>query len=105
MKTKSGHELISEKDKKYIIEAANKTWMYFKDFMNEDSNYLAPDNYQEDRKEKVTPRTSSTNIGLGLLSVMSAYDMGFIEEKEAIELIEKCILTINKLVKWKRTFV
>ena len=63
---------------------AAKTWKYFADFMNEESNYLAPDNYQEDRAEQVTPRTSSTNIGLGLLSTISAYDLGLIKLEEAL---------------------
>lgn len=36
-----------------------------------------PDNYQEDRRNIVVNRTSSTNIGLSLLAVIASYDMGF----------------------------
>jgi len=93
-------EKISDTDKQYIMEVANRTWMFFADFMTEESNYLAPDNYQESRAEKVTPRTSSTNIGLGLLAAQSAYDLGIIELDEAIDYIEKCICTVTKLQKW-----
>ena len=40
-------------------------------------SYLIPDNYQEGRKPLVVPRTSSTNIGLSMLAVISSYDLGF----------------------------
>ena len=45
--------------------------------INEKNNYLPPDNYQDDRAPKTVARTSSTNIGLGMLSVISSYDMKF----------------------------
>ena len=59
-----------------------------------------PDNYQEDRREKTVNRTSSTNIGLELLAFISAYDLGFINQKQAIDYITKVIETINRLAKW-----
>ena len=52
------------KDKKYILEIGKKTWDFFKENINEKSNFLPPDNYQENRKEKLALRTSPTNIGL-----------------------------------------
>lgn len=61
------HEL-NEKDKKYILEIGKKTWNFFKENINEKSNFLPPDNYQENRKEKLALRTSPTNIGLRTIS-------------------------------------
>lgn len=58
------YETLKLDEKKYILALGEKTWKYFSDFMNEENNYLPPDNYQEDRKEKIVNRTSSTNIGL-----------------------------------------
>ena len=46
-------EKISAKEKEYLIEIGKKTWQYFKDNINEENNFLAPDNYQEDRVNKV----------------------------------------------------
>ena len=68
---------ISEDDKKYLKDIAQKTWQFFKDYITEENNYLMPDNYQEDRRNILVNRTSSTNIGLSLLAVISSYDMGF----------------------------
>ena len=91
---------IPSRDKKYLIEIGNKTWKYFEDNINEYNNFLPPDNHQESRKQKVAIRTSPTNIGLGLLAVTSAYDLGYIDEDKCIDLIEKMLFTIEKLPKW-----
>lgn len=91
---------ISSRDKKYLIEIGNKTWKYFEDNINEYNNFLPPDNYQESRRQKVANRTSPTNIGLGLLAIVSAYDLNYIDEDKCIELIEKMLFTIEKLPKW-----
>lgn len=57
-------DCINKQDIDYCIEIARRTWQFFKDNINELNNFLPPDNYQEDRKEKVAYRTSPTNIGL-----------------------------------------
>ena len=91
---------LKEKDKQYLLEIGKKTWQYFKDNLKENTNFLPPDNYQEDRKPKVVSRTSSTNIGLALLSVVSSYDLGYENLKDTIERLEKMLQTILNLPKW-----
>ena len=46
-------DMISKNDKDYLIDIARKTWQFFKDYMNEENNFLPPDNYQEDRTLKI----------------------------------------------------
>ncbi len=92
-------EKLSKDEKEYILEIAQKTWEYFKDFLTKENNYLITDNYQEDRITKIVKRTSSTNIGLSLLAVISAIDLKFISKEEGIELLEKIIDTIMSLQK------
>ena len=60
------NEKLNKEDRKYLNEIGKKTWKFFKENINETNNFLPPDNYQEDRKEKVASRTSPTNIGLRL---------------------------------------
>ena len=93
-------EQISDNEKKYLLDIGYKTWLYFKDNIIEKSHFLPPDNYQEDRKPKVVMRTSSTNIGLGLLAVMSSYDLGYEDFNSTIELLYKMINSIENLAKW-----
>ena len=91
---------IETEDKKYLESIGAKTWEFFENNINKENNYLIIDNYQEDRSKKVVNRTSSTNIGLELLSVVSAYDLGYINYKYAIKLITQIIHTVNNLSKW-----
>ena len=91
---------LNKEEKEYVLEIGKRTWKYFETYLTEENNYLIPDNYQEDRKEKIVPRTSSTNIGLSLLAVISAYDLGYINLDKAIDLLSKILHTIESLVKW-----
>lgn len=90
----------NREDKKYLDDVGRRTWQFFEDFVNEENNYLMIDNYQEDREKKIVNRTSSTNIGLEILAVMSAYDLGYINYKKCIDYIRKIIDTVNNLSKW-----
>ena len=89
---------VDERD--YVLKIAKDTWQFFKDILIQANNYLPPDNYQEDRKEIIVDRTSSTNIGLGLLAVVSSYDLGFENLTDTIQLLDNMISTIEKLSKW-----
>lgn len=91
---------ISKNEMSYITEVAKRTWNFFETYLTEENNYLPPDNYQEVRIPEVVDRTSSTNIGLALISIISAYDLGFIEIQKCLRLLNKMILTIKKLPKW-----
>jgi cyclic beta-1,2-glucan synthetase len=57
---------------------ARRTWLYFERFVGPADNWLPPDHFQEAPRGIVAHRTSPTNIGLGLLSTLAAYDMGYI---------------------------
>ena len=91
---------LDNKQKEYILEVAKNTFMFFKDNLTKENNYLIPDNYQEDRKQKYIDRTSSTNIGLSILAVISGIDLEFITKEEGLELIKNIIETIDSLEKW-----
>ncbi len=93
-------KIITEKNRKFILDAGRDTWQFFEDFINEENNFLMPDNYQEDRNKKIVNRTSSTNIGLELLAVISAYDLDFINFKKTIEYLNKILGVIAGLSKW-----
>lgn len=93
-------EEITEKEENYIIKVAKRTWDFFEDYLTQENNYLIIDNYQEGRVPQTVSRTSSTNIGLSLLAVISSYDMVFISKNKTIETLERIIDTIESLPKW-----
>lgn len=97
---KKSIEKLNKEEQEYIRKIAEKTWKFFAEYMNKENNYLPPDNYQESRREKTVHRTSSTNIGLGLLTIISAYDLKFITLEKALSCLENVMDTIQTLEKW-----
>ena len=58
---------------------------------------LPPDNFQEDPSPVLAHRTSPTNLGLYLLSTVSARDFGWIGTIEAVERLEATLETMGQL--------
>ena len=76
---------------------ARRTWRYFDDFLDEDNRFLIPDNFQEAPFRGLARRTSPTNIGLGLLAVQTAVDMGFLGRGEALARLEGAFDTLDAM--------
>lgn len=91
---------VTEKDADELGKIARKTWRYFEEFAGSENNDLAPDNYQQEPYRGIAARTSPTNIGLGLLAVLTARDMGYIGNIEMIDHMSRTISTIETLSKW-----
>jgi len=90
---------VSEPDRRLLRLLAQKTWRFFDEFVTAADHHLPPDNYQEDPRGVLAHRTSPTNMGLYLLSVVSARDFGFIALREVRERLERSLSTLEKLDK------
>jgi cellobiose phosphorylase len=92
---------LTKEDLRVVRRNARKTWSFFEDFVTVLDNYLPPDNYQLNPPNGIAHRTSPTNIGLLLLSILAARDLGYLSCSDMVERISKTIKTIDKLDKWK----
>lgn len=97
---KSDTQNLNTDQKRELFELAARTWKYFSNLLNEENNYLIPDNYQFNRASRVDDKTSPTNIGFSLVSIVSAAEFDLISKNEAIKLIGNILKTVNKLEKW-----
>lgn len=88
---------IEDGQRRRLRRLARKTWRFFDTFVTATDNWLPPDNYQEDPRGIVAHRTSPTNIGLYLLSAVSARDLGFITARELVERLENTLSTLSRL--------
>ena len=91
---------LNDSEKEEIKEIAERTWKYFEELLVEEYNYLIPDNYQFNREKKVDYKTSPTNIGFSLVSIVSAYELELISSKRAVNLIVNVIRNVEALPKW-----
>lgn len=92
---------LSSKDEKKLRSIARRTWLYYATFVNAQNNYLPPDNFQEDPEPLVAQRTSPTNIGVYLLSIIAARDFGWIGFEETITRIECTLRSLTKMEKFR----
>jgi cyclic beta-1,2-glucan synthetase len=80
---------------------ARRTWRFFETFVGAEDHMLAPDNFQEKPKPVVAHRTSPTNLGLYLLSVVAARDFGWLGTLETVERLEATLETMNGLERFR----
>ena len=91
----------SPDDRKCLRLVARRTWWFFETFVTPGENMLPPDNFQEDPRPLVAHRTSPTNIGLYLLSVVSAREFGWLGLQDAVGKIEATLATVKRLEKYR----
>ncbi|MCL5674950.1 MAG: cyclic beta 1-2 glucan synthetase [Candidatus Omnitrophica bacterium] len=88
----------------FLHKLARKTWRYFEDFVSEEDNWLPPDNYQEYPDPKIAHRTSPTNIGIYLVSNLSAFDFGYLSTQKFLSGIEETFRTMGKMERFRGHF-
>ena len=89
--------VMTGEDLRFARLLARRTWRFFETFVGPEDNWLPPDNFQEDPKPMVAHRTSPTNIGMLLLSTLTAHDFGYIGTFEFVERHEPTFTTLEKL--------
>jgi cyclic beta-1,2-glucan synthetase len=95
---------LSEDDVHTLRLTARRTWRFFEAFVGPDDHVLPPDNFQEEPTPVVAHRTSPTNLGLYLLSIIAAHDFGWIGTVAAIERLEATLGTMNGLERFRGHF-
>lgn len=92
---------LSPAERAELLHYAKDTWRYFDDYLTAEDNFLPPDNVQFQPPGGAAHRSSPTNIGLALLSVLAAMDLDFIDEKAGLARIRGCLATVERMEKWR----
>jgi cyclic beta-1,2-glucan synthetase len=94
-------QALSSRYERESRRVARRIWRFFDTFAEREDNWLPPDNFQEDPLPMVAHRTSPTNIGLHLLSTVSAHDFGYTGTLEVGERLSLTFTTLKKLQKFR----
>ena len=100
----AGRLAVTEADARALRLVARRTWRYFETFVTADDQMLPPDNFQEDPRPVLAHRTSPTNLGLYLLSAVSARDFGWLGTLTFVERVEATLATMNRLQRFRGHF-
>ncbi len=99
--TRSQKQKLPERDLRLLRRIARRTWRYFEDFVGEETSWLPPDNYQVSHQDQLAMRTSPTNIGLWLLTAVSAHDFGYLTPDQVIDRLGNTLTTLGKLERYE----
>ena len=91
---------ISERDRETVRSFTAAAWRYYEGTVTEEEHHLPPDNRQETPVMRTARRTSPTNIGLYLVSVMAARDLGLIGAEEMLDRLSATLKTVAALPKY-----
>ncbi|MCK6370085.1 MAG: glycosyl transferase, partial [Gammaproteobacteria bacterium] len=95
---------LSAGDAHALRLCARRTWRFFETFVTAEDHMLPPDNFQEDPSPVLAHRTSPTNLGLYLLSIVSARDFGWIGTIEALDRLDATLETMTRLQRFRGHF-
>ncbi len=94
-------QLLTSDERGLLRAIARKTWRYFEVFMGPEDHGLPPDNFQELPAPMVAHRTSPTNIAMGMLSTLAAYDLGYLPTGALVERLEALLGTTESLERYE----
>lgn len=92
---------LDEASRLFLRRAARRGWMFFETFARPEDNWLPPDNHQEEPVEATAHRTSPTNIGMMVLSALSAWRLGHIGTTDLIERMRALFGSIDRMERWQ----
>lgn len=96
----AGKERIGASDNTLVRNVALRTWRFFREFSNEEENWLIPDIVRE-KPPLIAHHVSPTNLGLLLNSRLAAHDLGFLSLSEFIRDTERTLATIERMPKFR----
>ena len=90
--------VLCASQRKLLTEYAERTWRFFS-HVDRENNFLPCDNVSIAPSQATAHRTSPTNIGLYLLSLLAARDFGFIDSRTLNKSLDKTLTTIERMNK------
>ena len=96
---------LTDAQRTELRAVARTTWDFFETFVGPEDNWLPPDNYQESPLGVVAHRTSPTNVGLYLLSTLTAHDFGYLTTAELLHRLGAAFDALERLPRYRGHFL
>ena len=92
---------LSVSQRKQLQRLARRTWAYFEEYAGPEEHWLPADHFQESPLGTTAHYTTPTNIGLFMLSTLSAYDLGYIGLPELDLRLNSIFENIDRLEQYR----
>lgn len=93
--------ILTPDERARLRRLARRTWHYFERVLSPDDGWLAPDHLQEAPVATVARRTSPTNIGMGFLSTLAAYDLGYLPVRSVTTVLDNMMQGLARLERFR----
>ncbi|MDR2687078.1 MAG: DUF3131 domain-containing protein [Oscillospiraceae bacterium] len=100
-KAKKDAPRLTQEERLRVQGYCKAMWNYFETYCTADQHWLPPDNVQEAPVFRAAARTSPTNLGLYLLCILAARDLGLIDTQGMTERLDRALASIERLEKWR----
>ncbi len=100
----SPREILPEQEVTFLRLSGRRIWRFFTTFVTAEDHWLPPDNFQEEPFPVIAHRSSPTNFGLYLLSVVAARDFGWIGLSETADRLDATMGTLQELPRFHGHF-
>ena len=84
---------------------ARRVWAYYERFQGPERHWLPPDHFQEAPGAEVAERTSPTNLGMALISAVTAWDLGFVGTAGVVTRIRNTVDGMRRLTRYRGHFL
>ncbi|MCS6893447.1 MAG: hypothetical protein NZO16_02605, partial [Deltaproteobacteria bacterium] len=91
---------IPKQIEEYFVKLAFEIFLYFYTHLKAERNWLIPDNLQLVPDKRIAERTSPTNIGYSLISLICGYRLGIIDLKTTLSLLRNILTQVDSLDKF-----
>lgn len=91
---------LNEDERQYLRLVARRSWLFFERFAGATDHWLPPDNHQEAPVAATAHRTSPTNIGMMVLSALSAWRLGHLGSPEFALRMTSLLDALDRMEKW-----
>jgi len=88
---------LTETQRRQVRRLARRTWAFFEQFAGPNDHWLPPDHFQESPRGSVEHYTTPTNIGLFLVSTLSAFDLGYMGLPELAVRLRSTLESMDRL--------
>jgi cyclic beta-1,2-glucan synthetase len=95
---------LGDADRLRLRVLARRTWNFFERFVRPEDHWLPPDNFQEEPHGMLARRTSPTNVGLYLTSILAAYDLGHLDARRMASRLRNTLDTLARLERYRGHF-
>ncbi|MDI5934061.1 GH36-type glycosyl hydrolase domain-containing protein [Halomonas kalidii] len=90
-------DVLPETERAFLRLIARRTWLFFETYVRPEDHWLPPDNYQEAPQVGAAHRTSPTNIGMLMLSSLTAWRLGHVGLPELTERLGNLLDSMDRL--------